>query len=548
MVLDQALKDERLTESTRRIGEAAMPTIRRYSGTRHIPLLERLHPLLEAAKAGRFSYVVVFSVAFGLRVLVPLTSRGLMGNYSYDASVYYSAGAALIHGRVPYRDFILLHPPGAMLAVAPAAAIGRLTSDHTGFALATLGFTALGAASAVLVVVVARRLGVGWRAATAGGLFYAMWFPSVRNEYLTRLEPLGNFLLLCGLVGYVGIGGRHSGRSAVLCGAALGAATSVKIWYAVPLGVILCFLLAQRRPGDAGRAVLGAVAAVVLLCGPFLALAPSSMWRMVISDQLERSQANPLRALIMLQRIPTELSWHAAYLLDAVLLVAAGVLLMAAWRAPAVRLPATLLLANCGVLMAAPSWFFSYLNYITPAAALCVATGAAAVGGVRHESGRLFTRTCAMAGATVVVLALVIPANRLWYGPGEAHASLPSRQLTSAVTNVRCVVSDSPMALIGLNALNRNLANGCSNWIDVTGRTYASDMKARDQDGRRVSRLENPLWQEVLRDYLLSGDAVIIMRAKDVGISPGTWDAVLAGGILASDGAHVIYRVQGRHG
>ncbi len=41
---------------------------------------------------------------------------------------------------------------------------------------------------------------------------------------------------------------------------------------------------------------------------------------------------------------------------------------------------------------------------------------------------------------------------------------------------------------------------------------------------------------------------MIVIRAKDVGISPTTWDAILEGGILATDGAHVIYRVQGRRG
>ena len=525
-----------------------MPTVRRYSGTWHIRPSEWLRQLLGAAMAGRLSYVLVFSVAFGLRLLVPLTSRGLVGNYSYDASVYYAAGAALLHGRLPYRDFILLHPPGVALAVAPAAGIGRLTTEHTGFALATIQFSALGAASAVLVALVARGLGVGRRAATAGGLFYAMWFLSVRNEYLSRLEPLGNFLMLCGLLGYVGIGGRHGRRSAVLCGAALGAAASVKIWYGVPLAVVLCFLVARRRPGDAGRAVLGAVAAVVLVCGPFFALAPSSMWRMVISEQLGRDHANPLRAVVMLQQVPIGLSWQTAYLLDAVLLVAVGVLVVAAWRAPAVRLPAALLLANAGVLLAGPSWFFSYFDFLTPAAALCVATGAAAVGVVRRETGRLLARACGVAGAVVVVLALVIPANRLWYGGDKTRASLPSSELAAAVANVRCVMSDSPMALIGLNALDRNLANGCPNWIDVTGRTYASDMSVRGQDGRRVARIANPRWQQALRDYLLSGDAVVIMRATDVGISPTTWDAVLRGGILATDGAHVVYRVEDQSG
>ena len=98
------------------------------------------------------------------------------------------------------------------------------------------------------------------------------------------------------------------------------------------------------------------------------------------------------------------------------------------------------------------------------------------------------------------------------------------------------------MALVGLNALSRSLADGCPNWIDVTGRSYEPDMRVRGEDGRRLPRLANPRWQQALRTYLLSGDAVIIMRANDVGISPSTWEAIVGGGILVTDGAHFIYR------
>ena len=38
---------------------------------------------------------------------------------------------------------------------------------------------------------------------------------------------------------------------------------------------------------------------------------------------------------------------------------------------------------------------------------------------------------------------------------------------------------------------------------------------------------------------------MIVIRAKDAGMSASTWDAIVAGGILAADGAHVIYRVEG---
>jgi alpha-1,2-mannosyltransferase len=145
-----------------------------------------------------------------------------------------------------------------------------------------------------------------------------------------------------------------------------------------------------------------------------------------------------------------------------------------------------------------------------------------------------------------VVLALVGSAKSLWYKRPKNRSLQVSGQLASAVTQVPCVMSDSPMVLVGLNALDRDLANGCPNWVDVTGRTYAPDMSVGGPDGRLLTRPANPRWQGALRDYLLSGDAVIVTRANEEGLSPTTWDAIRAGGILARDGTHIIYAVPRR--
>jgi len=134
--------------------------------------------------------LVVFAVALAARTAVVLRSGGFLGNYGYDASVYYAAADALIHGRMPYRDFVLLHPPGLMLAVTPFALLGRLTTDHIGYAGANLGFCIVGALNAVLVVRVVKRLGLGARSAAVGGLFYAAWFTSVSAEFLARLDQV----------------------------------------------------------------------------------------------------------------------------------------------------------------------------------------------------------------------------------------------------------------------------------------------------------------------------------------------------------------------
>ena len=36
---------------------------------------------------------------------------------------------------------------------------------------------------------------------------------------------------------------------------------------------------------------------------------------------------------------------------------------------------------------------------------------------------------------------------------------------------------------------------------------------------------------------------MIIIRAKEAGMSASTWDAIVGRGILVTDGVHVIYRV-----
>jgi alpha-1,2-mannosyltransferase len=172
-----------------------------------------------------------------------------------------------------------------------------------------------------------------------------------------------------------------------------------------------------------------------------------------------------------------------------------------------------------------------------------VATGVAAVRVTRVSTAGAFARGRVAVGAAVVVLAIAVPAKALWYRRGARPAALPGNELASAASHARCVMSDSPMALVELDALSHDLADGCPNWVDVTGRTYSPDMAVRAQDGRPLPRASNPRWQQDLRDYLLSGDAVIISRSKDAGISPATWQAIVSGGVLATDGAHTIYSV-----
>ena len=86
-----------------------------------------------------------------------LRGGGLVGVGLYDDAVYFSAATGLVHGRLPYRDFLLLHPPGIVVALSPFAALGALTTDSTGFLVARLCWLLLGGISAALVAAIVWR-------------------------------------------------------------------------------------------------------------------------------------------------------------------------------------------------------------------------------------------------------------------------------------------------------------------------------------------------------------------------------------------------------
>src|SRR5215203_3727531 len=86
--------------------------------------------------------------------------HGLM---NYDDGVNFAAAIGLVHGQLPYRDFLLLHPPGIVLALSPFAGLAQLTSDATGFVVARIVFMVIGGINAVLVDWFLRPVGRGCR-------------------------------------------------------------------------------------------------------------------------------------------------------------------------------------------------------------------------------------------------------------------------------------------------------------------------------------------------------------------------------------------------
>ena len=229
--------------------------------------------------------------AFLVRIIPVLIGGGLLGLQGYDDGVYFGAASSLIHGVIPYRDFLLLHPPGIVIALTPFAMLGAIIGDPAAFAVARVSFIALGAMNAVLVALVAgryRRLA----GLMAGGL-YAVWNTSANAERTADLLAPENALLLLGLLALAGRG-RITPHWASLGGIALGLAMTVHLWQAISAAILLWWVVVRARSDGWGRvrpALAFLVAAGIvfgLVCAPFVLAAPEAMVRYVLVDQVGR--------------------------------------------------------------------------------------------------------------------------------------------------------------------------------------------------------------------------------------------------------------------
>jgi alpha-1,2-mannosyltransferase len=465
-------------------------------------------------------------LAFVARLLPTLHGGGLGGYDDYDDGVYFAGSQALIAGRLPYRDFVLLHPPGILLVLSPLAALARVVSDHRAFELARVAFMALGALNAVLIAAVARRSRLaGPVAAVVAGILYALWPPAIEAESTTMLEPLNTLGLLVALLLLY----RRPPRAhqEFLAGAALGAATAVKVWGLLPLIVVLGWELVLRRPSAAARVALGATCAVTVMCLPFFFGAPGPMYRMVVVDQLQRGEVNGavldrLSGILGVSRFQSGArppGWLLAAAVAVVCaLVVAGAAIDRAWLVTA------LLAALVTVLLQAPAFFDHYAALAAAPLLILAGAGSAALAALAARHMRV--RSPVLRGARVPAVALAMTVTPVTVfacvvAGLQRGSPFPGARLHQAAAASRCVTADSPVVLIQMDLLSRNLERRCRVWIDVTGLTYDT-LAVRLPSGDPLPRRLNRRWQQALIDYLFSGDAAILVLGDGDGLAPDT--------------------------
>lgn len=439
---------------------------------------------------------------------------GLWAYGAYDDGVYFAAADAFVHGRVPYRDFLLLHPPGIVIVLSPFAELTRWMSDAHALVAARLAFIALGAVNTALVVLVARRSGRA--AALTGGLLYALLPAATGVEYLTMLEPVGTTALLAAV-----LLARHAGRAGAsgwwsfAAGAAVAVAPLTKIWGVVIVAVLLGWHAWRLGARAALRATCGALATALVVLGPFALLAGGALWHDVVLDQLRRPRT--------LVSAGTRIVWlsgasTAGLPRGAVTELAAAIALgltccaVIAWRARRDRFWVLLAAAQVSVLLLSPSFFDHYAAFAAPSLVLLVASATAA-------APRWSRSAIAVAACAVVILATASTAP-------ASTAPFPARAVDAALPRSGCVGTDAPATLALVDRLTLDLERRCTVPVDLTGFSY--DQPVLTATGP-VSRASNPLYQEQVVDDLTTGDAVVLVRGAGDGFSATTTRRILDG-------------------
>lgn len=447
-------------------------------------------------------------LALGCRLVPVLVGAGLAGRDGYDPYVYYAAAVAVFAGHVPYRDFLLLHPPGVLVVLQPFAALGALFGDSVGMAAARLGFMLIGVASCLLVYRILVR-SAGRTAALVGSVMYAVWRPAVYAERNVRLEAVATLLVLIGLLVLQRTerSARAAAWSSAWAGAWFALSAVVKIWGVVPLAVLAVWLLIAWGWRAAARCALGAAAVFGVVFGPLSLVAPQ-WFGMVVLDQLgrNRSAVSEASRLAQLVGLPSLSSGIVAWFALGVASIVIAAALVVALRVPAGRLAAVLTLSMFATLLVGPSWFAHYPAFV--AGPLCLVVGTAA-GWAAGRVPTLKLRPVAvpiLVGVLAVAGIVILPRGGVRFdGPGVA-AILADRP--------GCITTDTAATLILSDTWRRNLAGGCAVVVDLTGYSYEPSANRKGP-----KRTQDPTFQKFAMSYLRSGTSTIVIRLVPDGLT-----------------------------
>jgi alpha-1,2-mannosyltransferase len=436
------------------------------------------------------------ALALGLRLYQLLHGGHLLGIGEYDEGADFGTALRLVHGVIPYRDFVVIQPPGITELMAPAAALSFVAPAAWALAVGRLLTVAASCAGVVLGGVIARRRGLLATIVTCGLL--AIYPASVTASRTVLLEPWLVLFCLAG-VALVFRGGELTGSVRLLAwgGAAFGAAGVIKVWAVLPFLVLLA--MCARGPGRTRGTIAfaaGAAGGFLAPTAPFAVMAPRAFYDSVVVAQLERTGARtPLGFRLQEMTGLTGFALPgpallAAALILVLLVVAAQVAAVLVSHSPPAPLDWFAVLTTLLVVIAflvPADFYYHYPAFLAPFLALAlglplgralpapVGPGSAAgpgwPGAARSAVGgrsRAAVAVSAAAGVAFVALPLAVPGAEVTSLPDFAHATAMDRVIPDGA----CVVSDQVSVLIAVDRFFSSVS-GCPVQVDGTGISFA---------------------------------------------------------------------------
>jgi Glycosyltransferase family 87 len=460
-------------------------------------------PTADPAEAARRSFrltpvtvVITLATLFALALRAYELSRPghLLGVGDYDDGADFGSAIFLVHGVLPYRDFVTVQPPGITLLMTPAASLSRLTGTAWAIAAGRI-LTALASTGAVILGgLIVRHRGIFAVVATCG--LIAIYPGSVQAAHTVLLEPWLVLFCLAGVaLAFDGDVLASSGRL-TWSGAAFGFAGAIKLWAIIPAAVILVILLARRQ--RVVRYLVGVAVGFLIPVLPFVVAAPGRFYDDVVKAQIVRTSARTGLSY-RLQQLTGLTGWHPPYAVVAmmVLVMAAAVggaligasLATRQWP-PVLEWFAAAVTAVVAVVFLVPDdFYYHYPAFFGPFFAMAFALPAArlidsanhAEKGLDSSPGsrphrpwppppdRLRPAAAGLAALAIVTLPIAVPQAENSQQPTYSTAIAA---VTRVIPRGACVVSDQASLLMSANRLVSS-APGCLPIVDGFGTNYA---------------------------------------------------------------------------
>jgi alpha-1,2-mannosyltransferase len=432
----------------------------------------------------------------------------LLSVNEYDDGPYFGSAVRLVYGALPYRDFLIVQPPGITLLMTPVALLSKVTGTAWGMAIGRILTSLAGAASVALAGLLVRHRGVLATVIVCG--IMAVYPDSIQADKTVLVEP---WLVLFCLIGALAVfDGDHfttSTRRLVWGGVAFGFGGAVEPWAIFP--VIIIAVLALRWPRRLAAYVGGVAAGFLVPVLPFAALAPSKFYEATIIAQIgpragasrtsfwERIQ--DLTGLADVTRPTHLMDLGAAVLIVAVVAGSLGLAFLLTWRLP----PALDLfaVATAGFVLIAFLWpdqfHYHFADFFAPWLALAIALPLATlVRDLRLLSGRGGATPSAvqwgaacLAGLVILVMAGI---QFNWESSNTSHLSLSVVQSAERlIPPGSCLLADEVSFSVATNRLVSDVP-GCSLLLDATGTNYALSHGRDPETGAAKYKAVDAVW------------------------------------------------------